>query len=101
MDRSRSAATRRGWLDKRKALGVRDIEAEDSHLRLHIFPSIGDMPLADVRPRHFVTMVESLRMSGIAPRSVRNVYSTAGSLLRDAAIADLVSASPCILTKRD
>ncbi len=39
----------KGWLEERKALGVRDIEAEDSHLRLHIFPAIGDMPLADVR----------------------------------------------------
>ncbi len=31
---------------------------------------------------------------------MRNVYSTVRSLFRDAAIADLITATPCVLTKR-
>ncbi len=87
------------WIAKRRALGIPDAEAEDSHLRCHVLSAIGDMRLDEVRPRHLAQVVEQLRLAGKAPRTVRNVYSTCRSLFRDAALEDLVAASPCILTK--
>ncbi len=89
----------RRWIAKRRALGIPDADAEDSHLRCHVLSGIGDMRLEEVRPRHLVQVVEQLRLAGKAPRTVRNVYSTCRSLFRDAALEDLVPASPCILTK--
>jgi integrase len=90
----------KGWHAKRKALGVRSHEAEESHLRLWILPSIGDLRVEEVRPRHLVALVERVRLAGKAPRTVRNVYSTCRSMFRDAALADLIAAPPAILGKR-
>lgn len=86
------------WLEHRKRL-VPDWPSDDSHLRVHILPAIGDVRLEDVRPRHLAALVERLRLDGAASRTVRNVYSTCRSMFRDAAIADLIPSSPCILTK--
>jgi integrase len=86
------------WLEKRRALLPRWRD-DDTHLRVHVLPVIGSMRLGEVRPRHLADLVEALRLAGKAPRTVRNVYSTCRSLFRDAALADLISSSPCILGK--
>jgi integrase len=74
---------------------------DEARLRLHVYPVIGNMPLDEVRPRHVVELVDRLRGAGRAPRTVRNVYSVAKAMFRDAQIADVLTvADPCILTHR-
>jgi len=92
----RYAAT---WI-KRRRLTVSSWRSDDAHLRVHIVPKLGGMRLDEVRPRHLADLLEQMRQDGAAPRSVRNVYSTIRSLFRDAAFADLVQATPCILTRQ-
>lgn len=78
-----------------------DASNDEARLRLHVYPVIGAMPLDEVRPRHLVEVVETLRATGHAPRTIRNVYSVIKAMFRDARIADVLQAQdPCILTHR-
>ncbi len=94
------AAYAREWLAERRTL-VADAGNDEARLKYHILPAIGGMLLEEVRPRHLVEMIRSLRNSGkLAPKSIYNVYSTLKALFRDAKIADLlVGDLPTILTK--
>lgn len=85
------------WLEQRKTQ-VASWPDDDSRLRTHIYPAVGDVPLADVRARHIAALVAGARRAGIAPRTVRNVYAVVRAMFRDAQIAGLVEHQPCILT---
>lgn len=88
------------WLLDRRALGLADVENDNSRLEHHILPLIGELRVAEVRPRHILEVVRKLRIAGRAARTVRNVYSVAKALFREAAIADLIDSTPCILTSQ-
>jgi len=90
------------WIPERRALGIEDWKNDASRLRDHVYPYIGDMRLDQpVQPRHIVHMVNELRKKpNIAPKTVRNIYSLAKALFRDAQILGLVDHNPCILTKQ-
>ena len=94
------AAYAREWLAERRTL-VADAGNDEARLKYHIIPAIGGLLLEEVRPRHLVEMIRSLRNSGkLAPKSIYNVYSTLKALFRDAKIADLIVGDlPTILTK--
>jgi integrase len=86
------------FLEKRRMVGVRSVDDDESRLRTHIFPTIGAMKLDEVEARHVAELIEQVRASRRAPRTVRNIYSVVRALFRDAQIAGYVHANPCILT---
>lgn len=85
------------WL---KTRDNRDAENDAARLRLHVFPSIGSLPLAEVEPRHLAALAKTWQTK--APRTRRNIYSVVKAMFRDAAIEGLIrrEADPCILTHR-
>ena len=88
----------RRWLAQRT---VDDVDNDESRLRNHVLPAIGEMLLAEVRPAQLVDVVEKLKEHH-APRTIRNVYSVIKAMYRDAVIQDLLTRQddPCILTAR-
>jgi len=86
------------FLQKRRELGVRSVDDDESRLKTHVYPAIGAMRLEEVQPRHVAELIAKVRKAGLAPRTVRNVYSVLRALFRDAQIAGLCSQQPCILT---
>jgi integrase len=78
----------------------RDQRNDESRLRTHVFPAIGDLPLAGVEPRHLAALAKEWQ--ALAPRTRRNIYSVVKAMFRDAAIEGLIrrEADPCILTHR-
>ncbi len=77
----------------------RDHATDVSRMKRHILPHLGDLVLADVTARHLADWTHKVRMNGsIGPKTLRNVYGLLCALFRDAAIAGLIEASPCILT---
>jgi integrase len=86
------------WLAERK-LQVEDWKGDEAKLQQHVLPAIGRFRLDQVRPRHLVELMLKLR-GELAPKTVYNVYSVVCALFRDALLADLVPASPCVLTRR-
>ncbi len=90
----------RHWLIERTALGIADVENEESRLEHHIYAALGELKLNEVRPRHIIDLIRKLRIAGkLAPKSIYNVYSVLKALFRDAHMADLIDTSPCVLTK--
>lgn len=90
------------WIAARKA-HVQTWRNDDAVMRLHVLPSLGHVRLDEVRPKHLVDLVRSWRArtgaEAMAPKSIYNAYSTISAFFRDAALEDLISASPCVLTK--
>ncbi len=88
----------RKWIEDRRSVGVTDWENDERRLKLHVLPHIGSLLLDEVRPRHLVKLFTTVRTK-LAPRTVRNVYSVARALFRDAVLADLIEQTPAILGK--
>jgi len=88
------------WVADRKQLGLVSASDDAARLRLHALKFIGDMPLADVRPRHLRDMVLELRKkAAMAPRSIRKVYATVVTMFRTAVADELIPFTPCVLAK--
>jgi integrase len=63
-------------------------------LRLHILPTLGGIPLNDLRPRHIQDWIWAMSDQGIAPTSARNYSATLAKLLNDAVEDERIPKSP-------
>ncbi len=96
------------WLKHRPADGIATAADETSRMRTHVYPALGDMPLAELRPRHIRDFVRKLKQTKarrrkgmLAPRSIRNIYGTLHRMLHDAQVDELIDANPCVLKKTE
>lgn len=94
------------WLEERRALDL-DWTNDRGRLENHVFPRIGDMPIASVRTRHLIELFRwrrttPLEATGELPsqRLVYNIYSVVSALFRDAKLAERIASSPCELDDR-
>jgi hypothetical protein len=88
------------WNVEREKLGLADIANTEARLSRHVLPILGDVPIAEIRARHVVDVVKWLRTSGkLAPKTIYNIYANLKAVFRDAQMADLIDATPCVLTK--
>jgi integrase len=90
------------WIEERKARGISAAHDDGARLRLHVLPTIGELPLEEVRPKHIRDLIKHLRQSTtLAPRSVRHVYGVLHVMFRDATVDELTSTNPCVLKRSD
>ncbi|HEX3475309.1 MAG TPA: tyrosine-type recombinase/integrase [Kofleriaceae bacterium] len=93
---------------------VETVDDDRGRLYNHILPALGDVVLAELRPRQIRDFVKALagkrklgnrRKDGtrvateelIAPRTVRHVYATLRAMLNDALADELITTNPCVL----
>ncbi len=63
-------------------------------------PGFGGMRLAETRPRHVIAALEWLKAhGGVKLKTLQNAYGTLATLYRDAVIAELIAATPCVLPR--
>lgn len=86
----------KGWIDARRGR-VHSVADEDTRLRLHVLPHIGDLELEAVRPRHVRDLVVELRKGKLAPRTIRHCYGTLRTLFQTAIREELIQSNPCVL----
>ncbi len=96
------------WLERRAGRPI--AEEETKQLALHIYPLIGEMAIADVRPRHIRDMVNALKEKRsaapkakgekLAQRTVRHLYALVRRLFKSAVIDEHIAASPVMVEKR-
>lgn len=80
------------WLARRKTKTVRD---DVTRLRKHVYPLLGDLLLADVRPRHARDLVMALRAAGaLSPKTIRQVTGLLHTMFKSAKIEELVATNP-------
>jgi len=82
---------------ERRALGVRSIADDESRMKRHILPELGDLDLGEVQSRHVRAFVFKLRTKTLgkgeklAPRTIRNVYGLLSTMFRDAVAEGLIA----------
>jgi integrase len=93
------------WLKERRALGVRSIADDESRMKRHILPRLGDLDLDQIQSRHVREFVIALRTKTtskkekLAPRTIRNVYGLISTMFRDAVAEGLIASTPCVLRR--
>ncbi|MFI7492968.1 tyrosine-type recombinase/integrase [Micromonospora echinaurantiaca] len=65
-----------------------------SHLRLHILPALGPLPLVDIRRQHVKTLAVTLGRR-LAPRSVTDVIMVLSMILQEAVEDRRIPFNPC------
>lgn len=89
------------WVEERRARGLNNVNDDETKLRLHILPSLGDLRFDEIRPRHVRDLVRRLRSDSRAPRTVRHIYATLRKMCNDAVVDEVVETSPCRLKRGD
>jgi integrase len=67
----------------------------EQHLRLHVYPILGERPVGTVRPTEIQGLVRHLS-SSLAPATVAVVYGRVVSIFRAATRDRIVGTSPCV-----
>ncbi|MEV0157570.1 site-specific integrase [Micromonospora sp. NPDC050686] len=65
-----------------------------SHLRLHILPALGTLPLVDIRRQHVKTLAVALG-TRLSPRSVTDVMMVLSMILQEAVEDRRIPCNPC------
>lgn len=96
------------WVELRARRGKAAWKDDESRLRLHVLPALGDRDLDTIRPSDleevFLDMrVTPLRTTGTppAPKTVWNTYAALKALFRDARKKELTKNAPCILSAEE
>ncbi|WP_346101275.1 tyrosine-type recombinase/integrase [Nonomuraea maheshkhaliensis] len=66
------------------------------HLKNHINPMFGLVPLAAIRPTAVQGWVKDLHAKGLAPRTVETIYVIFSSIIRGAVRDAMIRRSPCV-----
>ena len=82
------------WTASRKARGIRSHAEEARHLRLHILPRFGQLPITAVTKAHVKELLAALREQDKALRTIRNILSTLRGLYNDAIDEEIVDDNP-------
>jgi integrase len=71
---------------------------DESSLRVHILPVLGDIPIARVKPPHIHAMVSKWSVKA-APRTVRRRYATLRAMFAFAVDCEWINRTPCRAVK--
>lgn len=92
----------RRFIKRCRRNGQADWKNEESRLVLHVFPTLGSMLLADVRPRHLTALFDKLIDDGAHKRkTLKNIYDVIRRMYKRAVKEEVVEMSPCILDAED
>jgi integrase len=82
------------WLDSNLAKRPSSRARDDSALRVHILPALGDRSIGSLTPSDIQRCVNEWS-ERLAPRSVPRVYQTLSAVLNAAVLDDRIARSPC------
>lgn len=83
------------WLTQQVHLRASSAAAYSCHLRVHIYPALGHLPLGSVQRSAVQSLVTCLTRQRLSAGYVVGIYTTLATLLRAAVRDRLVAATPC------
>lgn len=89
------------WLAARARRGVRSIRHDRGRMTKWILPVFGPCQPGEVRPREIRAFLADLRSSGIAPRTVHNVFTLLRRFFADLEADEIIERTPCRLAHGD
>lgn len=88
------------WLSSRRALRATTVRCYESHIRLHLNPHLGHLPLKGLTHAHVDVMYDDLFAVGrLSTASVTRVHATLMSALNAAVRAGLIDRNPAALVE--
>jgi integrase len=94
--RSRVSEYAKQWGDARETVTAQD---ERTHLRRFTeLPDFGGLHIDDVRARHVIAALGKLKGT-VSRKTLSNAFGVLRTMFRDAVIADLIAANPCVLPR--
>ena len=95
-----------GWIAKRLALQKKGqlstVPDEETRIRKHALPTIGKIPLAEIRSKHIRELMDALKGDDkLAPRSQLHVYRTLSSMFTRAVRDEVIERNPCCLARSE
>lgn len=101
------------WLTRREAAGIDDVTKQRQRLRDHVYPSIGSVPITDLRRLHVRQLMEAVREKPIpsrhqgqppermAARTVLHIYRDLRQAMRAALREELIPSNPVDLEREE
>ncbi len=90
------------WAAERIARKLASADTERSMLRYHLFPQLGDVPIAGLTKAGMLDWVRALpsrtrteSLEPLAPRTVHHIAGTVKRLLAEAVDRELIAVNPC------
>jgi len=93
------------WIKQRDERGLPCAADDAARLKRYVYPTFGEMLLADVRARHVRDWVQKLcvttsRKKGfLAPRTIRNIYGLLHCMMHDAHVDELIDSNPVVVKR--
>lgn len=82
------------WLASKPDKRATSLARDRAALRTHFNPALGHLPLTAITPVHVRGVVDAMRKSGLAPKSIRTYVGTLSAVFNAAVEADLVPRTP-------
>ncbi len=84
------------WLENRRsAVRIRTYERYEQHVRLHLVPTIGRIPLQKLTPQHIQTLYTQKLKEGLSQTTVNTLHAMLHKALEDALRWNLVARNVC------
>src|SRR5262249_53223531 len=93
------------WLDewltlKKPHVELRSFDNWEQHIRIHLKPAIGKLPLAKLRPSHVSGLYSTLTENGVSPAMRKKVAVTLSMALEDAVRHQYIATNPARAIKK-
>lgn len=88
------------WLDYRHRLSDNTKELYHSILRMHIFPSLGTIPLQQLTAEHVQQFVQGLSAKGLSDSTIKRVFSLLHAILQAAVKTDRIPRNVAALVEK-
>lgn len=75
-------------------------ESYEIHVRRHLVPAFGRVPLVELTPQHVQHLMASMLAKGAAPNTVRNVRATLRRALNEAMALGIIARNVATLTRK-
>lgn len=89
------AAWAKAYLDQKVSLRQRTKDRYESELRAYLIPCLGDRAMFTIARSDVQAFIVSLVGRGLAPATIRGIYSLLAAILRLAEEKGLISQTPC------
>lgn len=93
------------WIKDRRDRRIGSARDDETRLRRHALPQLGELVLAKVRPSHLRALIRSLKAKvgqdrkQLALRTVRHVYGVLHRMFEDAVADELIASNPCAIKR--
>lgn len=83
------------WIAGRETKGNASHIDDVGRITNHVLPALGQLKIADVRPRHVRDFIRALNATELAPRTVLNIFGIMRTMFNDAIVDEVITENPC------